>query len=137
MNGNEAVAEGARWKDRNSNERALLVREALDEFRARKFGHVKFFAPCHAIENGAGLIDSDEIQIDAPGLHLAGIKRLHAVVEPASKRELQIGHGFPRSAGARSWCSMSPPWAGTPRAPRHTRQVMLVPDRGHPRALIP
>src|SRR6516165_2291608 len=116
VNGNEAVAEGSRGKDRNSNERTLPIREALDELRARKFGHVEFFAACHTIENGAWLIDGDEIQIDALDLHLAGVERLHAVVEPAGKRKLHIGHGFPRSAGARSWCSMGLAWAGTPRA---------------------
>jgi hypothetical protein len=97
MDGDEAVAKGARRKDRNGDERALLVSETLNEFRARKFGDVEFQSAGHAVENRPRLIDGDEIEIDALGLDLAGIERLHPVIETAGKRNLQLGHRSLRS----------------------------------------
>src|SRR6266446_3385533 len=51
VNGNEAVAECARGKNRDRDEGALLVGEALDEFRARIFRDIEFPATRHAVEN--------------------------------------------------------------------------------------
>ena len=70
-----------------------LWAKALHEFRAGIFRDVEFLAAGHAIEDRPRLIDGDEIEIDAVRLHLAGIERLHPIVERASKRQLQLGHG--------------------------------------------
>src|SRR5262249_4336670 len=99
VDGDEAVAERARGKYRNGDERALLVGKALDELRAREFGDVEFLGPRHSVEDRSRLIDDNEIEIDAVGLHFAGVKRLHAVVEPTCERKLQLGH-LPASPGA-------------------------------------
>ena len=93
VDGDEAVAERARGKHRNRDERTLLVGETLDEFRAGILGDVELLARRHAVEDRPRLIDGDEIEIDAVGLDLAGIERLHPVVEPARERKLQLGHG--------------------------------------------
>ena len=100
VDGDEAVAKRARGKDRDGDERALLVGEALDEFRARKLGDVELLAARHPVEDRPRLIDGDEIEIDAVDLDLAGVERLHAVVEPARERKLQLGHllFFPQSS---------------------------------------
>src|SRR5262249_10557198 len=92
VDGNEAVAKRTRGKDRNADERALLAGEALHELRARKLGDVEFLAARHPVEDRSRLIDGDEIEVDALDLDLAGIERLHAVVEPARERKLQLGH---------------------------------------------
>src|SRR5262249_6199828 len=92
VDGNEAVAKRPGRKTRNGDERALLAGEALHEFRARKLGDIEFLAARHPVEDRSRLIDGDEIEVDALGLHLAGVERLHAVVEPARERKLQLGH---------------------------------------------
>ena len=92
VDGDEAVAEGARGENRNGDERTLLVGEALHELRAGKFGDIELEPACHAVENRPWLIDGDEIEIDALDLDLAGIERLHPVIKSARKRELQPGH---------------------------------------------
>src|SRR6266478_3884551 len=92
VNGDEAVAKRPRRKHRNGDERALLAGKALHEFRARKLGDIEFLAARHPVEDRSRLVDGDEIEVDAFGLDLAGVKRLHAVVEPARERKLQLGH---------------------------------------------
>src|SRR5262249_21317844 len=72
---------------------------SLDELRAREFGDVEFFGARHSVEDRSRLIDDNEIEIDALGLHLAGVKRLHAVVEAARERKLQLSQ-LPASPGA-------------------------------------
>ena len=72
---------------------ALPAGKALHELRAGELGDVEFLAARHAIENGPRLIDGDEVEIDALDLDLAGIERLHAIIEPARKGKLQFGHG--------------------------------------------
>jgi hypothetical protein len=91
----EAVAKSPRRKHRNSDERTPLVGEALHELGAGKFGDVKLLAPSHAVEDRTRLVNGDEIEVDALGLHLARIERLHAVVETARKRKLQLCHLLP------------------------------------------
>ena len=93
VDGDEAVAEGARGKHRDGDERALLVGEALHELGAGIFRDVEFLAGRHAVEDRPRLVDGDEIEVDAVGLHFAGVERLHAVVESGRKRKLQLGHG--------------------------------------------
>src|SRR5882757_1647939 len=66
--------------------------EALDEFRARKLGDVELLAGRHPIEDRPGLVDGDEIEINAVDLDLAGVERLHTVIKPARERKLQLGH---------------------------------------------
>ena len=94
VDGDEAEAERDRGKHRDGDERALPVGEALGEFRTRIFGDVELLAAGHAVENRARLIDGDEIEIDAVGPDLAGVERLHPVVEGARERKLQLGHGL-------------------------------------------
>src|ERR1700720_760888 len=79
--------------NRKRDERALLIGETLDEFRAGIFRNIELLATRHAVENGPRLIDCNEIELDAVRPDLAGIERLHAVVEPARERKLQLGHG--------------------------------------------
>ena len=43
---------------------------------------------------GRGSSIGDEVQIDAVGLHLAGVERLHAVVERAGETELEFVHAI-------------------------------------------
>ena len=93
VDGDEAHAEGDRGEHRDGDERALVAGKSLREFGRRIFGDVEFLAAGHAVENRPRLIDGDEIEIDAVGLHLARIERLHPVVEAARKRKLQLGHG--------------------------------------------
>ena len=38
------------------------------------------------------MIDRQEIEVDAVRLHLAGIERQHAVIEPAGESNRNIGH---------------------------------------------
>jgi hypothetical protein len=92
MDGDEAVAKRPRRKHGDGDERALLAGEALHELRARKLGNIEFLAASHPVEDRSRLVDGDEIEVDALGLDLAGVKRLHAVVEPARERKLQLGH---------------------------------------------
>jgi hypothetical protein len=92
VDADEGMAEAARGKHGDRHERALLVGVALDIFGARIFRDIEFLPARHAVENGPRLLDADEIKIDALGLHLAGIDRLHAVIERGRKRQLQIGH---------------------------------------------
>src|SRR5262249_52083353 len=92
VDGDEAEPEGDRGKNRNGDERALAIDKALDELGRRIFGNVEFLAARHAIEDRPRLIDGDEIEIDAVGLHLAGMEREHPVIEPAGKRQLEPGH---------------------------------------------
>ena len=111
VDADEGMAEAARRKHRDRNEGALLVGVALDVFGARILGDIEFLAARHAVEDGPGLLDTDEIEIDPVRLHLAGIDRLHAVIESGRKRQLQIGHwcGFPRSLRDAGWVTMRPP----------------------------
>ncbi len=92
IDGDEAKPERDRGKHRDGDERAFFVGEALDEFGARIFRNVEFLPAGHAVEDRARLIDGDEIQVDAVGLNLSGIERQHPVIEPARKRQLQLGH---------------------------------------------
>jgi hypothetical protein len=92
VDGDETVAERARGEDRDRDERALLVGEALDELGAGVFGDVEFEAARHAVEDRPRLLDRDEIELDARGLNLAGVERLHAVIERAGKTQAQLRH---------------------------------------------
>jgi hypothetical protein len=82
------VAEGARREHRDGDEVALLVGVALDVFGARILGDVELLAARHAVEDRTRLLDADEVEVDAVGLHLAGVDRLHAVVQSGRKRKL-------------------------------------------------
>src|ERR1700683_3702245 len=93
VDGDEAHAESDRGKYRYSDERAFVASESLREFGRRIFGDVEFLAAGHAVEDRARLIDGDEIEVDAIGLNLARIERLHPIVEAARKRKLQLRHG--------------------------------------------
>src|SRR5262249_44482823 len=46
------------------------------------------------------LLDANEVEVDAVDRNLAGVDRLHAVIERGRKRKLQLGHWTvnPRSA---------------------------------------
>src|SRR5262252_3796529 len=81
------------WRNaREGDEWTLLVGKALDELRAGIFSDVELLAARHPVEDRPRLVDGDEIEIDAIGLDLAGVKRLHTVVQPACERKLQLGH---------------------------------------------
>src|SRR5712691_8891273 len=83
VDGDEAVPERARGKNRERHERTVARRLAADEFRARHFGGVEFELAPHAVENFTRRVDGDEIQIDSLRPYLARVKRQHAVVQPA------------------------------------------------------
>src|ERR1700693_3823985 len=100
VDGDIAEPERDRGEHRDGDERALLAGEALGEFGAGILRYVKFLAARHAVENRPRLIDGDEIEIDAIGLDLARIERLHPIVEPARERKLQLGHW----SGALPYC---------------------------------
>ena len=68
--------------------------EALHEFGRRILGNVEFLPPRHAIEDGARLLDRHEVEVDAVGLNLARVERLHAVVKVVGKcRAGDFGEG--------------------------------------------
>ena len=92
VDADEGVPEAARGEHRDGDEIALLVGVALDVFGARILRDVELLAARHAVEDRARLLDADEVEIDAVRLHLAGVDRLHAVVQRGRKRKLQIGH---------------------------------------------
>ena len=94
----EAVPEHARGEHRNGDERALPGDEARDVFGAGEFRGVEFQSRRHAVENVARVVVDQEVEIDALDLHLAGVERQHAVVEPAGESQGQLGH---RSSVAR------------------------------------
>src|SRR6185295_3927275 len=112
VDADEAVAEAARRKHRDRDERAFLVGVALDVFGARIFGDVELLPARHAGEDRARLLDADEIEIDAVDRNLTGIDRLHAVIERGRKRKLQLGHRR-RFPPGRQTNSM---WVSTPKA---------------------
>ena len=94
----EAVPEHPRGEHRNGDERALSGDEARDVFGAGEFRGVEFQSRRHAVENVARVVVDQEVEIDALDLHLAGVERQHAVVEPAGESQRQLGH---RSSVAR------------------------------------
>ena len=60
---------------------------------------VEFQPGGHAVEDVARVVVDQEIEVDAFDLHLAGVERQHAVVEPAGEGQRQLGHRS--SVGAR------------------------------------
>ena len=88
----EAVPEHARGEHRQRDERALVRRNAADEFGARHLAGVEFQPVGHAVENLARIVHDQEIEIDAFGFDLAGLQRQHAVVEAAGERDRKCGH---------------------------------------------
>src|SRR5262249_8245916 len=92
VHGDEPVTERARGKHRNGDERAPLVGKPLNKFRTRKLGDVKFLPARHPVEDRARLIYGNESELDAFDRDLADVEWLHAVVEPARERKLQLGH---------------------------------------------
>jgi hypothetical protein len=93
VDGDETHAEGDRRENRDGDERALIAGEALGKLGKRIFCDVEFLTARHAVKDRARLIDGDEVEVDAVGLHLARVERLHPVVEAARKRKLQLRHG--------------------------------------------
>jgi hypothetical protein len=61
VDGDEAVTEGARGKDGERDERALLGGVALYELGARVLGDVELAAARHAVEDRARQLDRDEV----------------------------------------------------------------------------
>src|SRR5262249_5277712 len=94
---------------------------------ARKFGNVELLAPSHAVEDRPRLVNGDEIEIDALDLHLPGIERLHAAVEAARKRKLQLCHLLPSPVPLRS---LQPyharATAENPDGPVHRRRLHVL-----------
>ena len=62
---NVAVAEHARRKDRNGDERAIAAAGMADEFGRRKFRRVEFLAADHAVENLPARRKHDDVEVDA------------------------------------------------------------------------
>ena len=53
---------------------------------------------------GPLMVDGEIIKIDAVGLHLTGVERQRAVVEPAGERDRNCGHASPRAIRpAKAW----------------------------------
>src|SRR5215467_5652018 len=64
-------------------------------FRARHLAGVELEIGQHPVEDLAGVVDGEEIEIDAVRLHAAGVEREHAIIEPASERDWNSRHAFP------------------------------------------
>src|SRR5262245_18663928 len=109
VDADEAVAEAARGKHRDGHERTLLVGVALDVFGARILGDVELLAARHAIKDRTRLLDADEVEIDAVDRDLAGIDRLHAVIERGRKRKLQLGHWLRNPRTTKDWRGLARP----------------------------
>src|SRR5204862_3496477 len=65
------------------------------EVGARHFRGIEFLRGLHPVEDFARMVDGEIIEIDAVGLHLAGVERQRAVVESAGKRDRNGGHASP------------------------------------------
>src|SRR4051794_24915454 len=66
-----------------------------DEFRARHLAGVEFEIDQHPVEDFARMVDRKEIEVDAVRLHVAGVEREHAVIEPTGERDRNSGHALP------------------------------------------
>jgi hypothetical protein len=88
----EAVPEHARGEHRDGDERTLVGDEARDVFGAGKLRRVEFLRRRHPVEDVARIVVDQEVEVDALDLHLAGVQREHAVIEPAGKGERRFRH---------------------------------------------
>src|SRR5262249_57327476 len=94
VDGDIAVPEYARGKHWDRHHRAVGPHCMADEFRARHLAGVELEIGQHPVEDLARMVDGEKIEVDAVGLHLAGMQREHAVVEAAGERDWNSGH-FP------------------------------------------
>src|SRR5215468_4254672 len=90
-----AVAEDARGEYRDRHHRAVGPHRMADIFRARHLAGVELEIGQHPVEDLAGVVDGEEIEVDAVRLHIAGVEREHAVIEPAGERDWNSRHAFP------------------------------------------
>src|SRR5713226_1343337 len=91
------VAEYARRKRRDRDERRIAVAHQRGVVRQRHLGGVEFAILQHAPEDFGGL-QRQVIQVDAFGLQRTVTKGLGAVVRSAREGEAQLGH-----SGSESW----------------------------------
>ena len=121
-----AVAEHARREHRQRHERAVAGGEAGDVLGARHLRSIELQRARHPIENLARAVDGEEVEIDPLGLHLLGVERQHAVVEPAGESDRKLGHCVEvslqpfRRAGFDTTCHACP---GLDPGPFHTRSL--------------
>ncbi len=87
VDGDHAVPEHARRKDRQRDKRILLRVITADEFRERHLGEIEAFAAGHAVEDLARLIDHNVVEIGAVDGNFAGHERQGAVVRAAGERQ--------------------------------------------------
>ena len=94
VDGDEAVAEGARGEDGDGDQ---VARAGGVARRVLGHGHlrgVELAAADHAVEDVARVVDGDEVEGEAFGLDFAGGEGLHAVVAGAGEGEGEGGgHG--------------------------------------------
>jgi hypothetical protein len=88
----EAVTEDARGKDRQRNHLPAAGGVPADDLGARHFAGVEIEILPHAVEDLPRIVDGEKGEIDAFGLHLAGIERQHAVIEAAGEGHRNLGH---------------------------------------------
>jgi hypothetical protein len=98
VDGDEAVPEDARGEDRQRHHLAAAGGVAADDLGARHLAGVEFEILPHAVEDLAGIIDGDKVEVDALGLHLAGIEREHAVIEAAGEGQRNFCHRVSRAS---------------------------------------
>jgi len=71
---------------------------AADDLGARHLAGVEFEILPHAVEDLPRIIDGDKVELDALGLHLAGIEREHAVIEAAGEGQRNFCHRVSRAS---------------------------------------
>src|SRR5216684_5001648 len=91
------VAEYARRKRRDRDERRIALAHQRGVVRQRHLGRIEFAILQHAPEDFGGL-QRQVIQVDAFGLQRTVTKGLGAVVRSAREGEAQLGH-----SGSESW----------------------------------
>jgi hypothetical protein len=86
------VAEHTRDEHWHRDEGRVAGHELGNVLGQRKLGRIEFETPAHAVEDLPRIVDRNEGEIDAGGLHFARIERVHPIVEAGGERERNVRH---------------------------------------------
>ena len=92
VDGDEAVAEGARGEHGNGDEGAVSRAVACYVFRRGELAGVELLVLDHAVEDITRVVELEEIEVDAPRFDFAHGERDHAVVEPGCEGHAEGCH---------------------------------------------